>query len=95
MNTHQRSFRDALRLVRNIHDRGTIYYNADGNRAVYDVSAQKQGEMYVNGRMLTIADAPSDIAVVDQETYGSTLLARNAIAAENMFRQQEIKLDIG
>lgn len=86
MPKHGRSLQEALRDAGAMESgHGTVYYNGeDGNRAVYDVTAQDEGVTIINGKHLTIDDQ-----------HGQLATFRRLPASERYFEQHGIDTQHG
>jgi hypothetical protein len=92
---HSRSLEDAISLVRNRHDQGTVYYRKDGVLGVYDVCPRDHGTMYVNGRALTYTDIPQDWKDAKIAKPTDLAIARNLETAINVFKHNSVDVTTG
>ena len=100
-----RSFVDALTLVRNSRNQATIYYRKDDDRAIYDATSSPHqfhghsvGSMIIRGRHLTGKDIPEDF----KSRFGQDLTEDDFVfayktyaLAMNIFSHYGISLDTG
>ena len=93
--SHSRSLADAISLVRTRQDQGTVYYQKDGAKAVYDVCPKEFGVLYINGRVLTYADIPQDWEQVQIMKSTDYVVARNLNTAISLFKHNKIDITTG
>jgi hypothetical protein len=86
MPQHGKSLYEALQDAGAVESgHGTVFYNGeDGNRAVYDVTAQDEGAAIINGNHLTIDDQQGLLAVF-----------RNFLSSEKYFNRHGIDTQHG
>lgn len=91
---HQRSFTDALTLVRNSRESETIYYSQNGTRAVYEVTELHEGTLFINGRRLTASDLPQDERNPDL-LESEHITVRYSTSAARVFQHNGIDITTG
>ena len=91
-----KSFRDALTEAKTTDGQATIYYaGEDRTHAVYGVVDYETGEMYINGRILTISDMPEDAPVLEGVTPDTYVFAKTIHTAEIIFSHNHVDIQSG